>query len=523
MAANNNNANSNSSTGTVVSNQTKPFAATWTQVVKPELIAVAPTSPSSSPSTPSTAVIEQAASASPVEEESVDNGSGTNDNAGKKPAWSRPSNGAAEVGSVMGTQWPALSESARVSSKSSPDSFKVLSDGSSLSSPVVSQGTGNASVSSQKHVNSNANSNSTPNHTVPARQRSMKRNNSGLSQPPPSPGSAVEASLSSPSSRDHARGGFISQSHSGNDHPQHRNSFRSRNGGPHPRGDGSHTQNYGGRRNQDHGNQDWNHHRNFNGRDAPMQSPRGAPRFLRHGQPPAPNPAPYMPPPPSWHFGNPMGFPAEFPSVYYVPAPTHPDPLSPPQVFFHPPDLRLHERIVNQIDYYFSSENLIKDTFLRQNMNDHGWVRIELIAGFKKVSSLTDKIPIILNALQSSTVVEVQGDKIRKRDDWKRWIMPSSVQIPNVSSPRFGENSSQDVLSAGIQNISLDQNVNNWSGSRNHAESSSGDLNDQLLSSSEGMAVSAQGGPLSCLLWQMVLPLHNLVCKLGNNFEKETR
>ncbi|GKV45096.1 hypothetical protein SLEP1_g52218 [Rubroshorea leprosula] len=503
MAANNNNANSNSSTGTVVSNHTKPIASPWTKIDRegPELIAVAPTSPSSSPSTPSTAVIEQAASASPVEEESVENGSGTNDNAGKKPAWGRPSNGAAEVGSVMGTQWPALSESARVSSKSSPDSSKVLSDGSSLSSPVVSQGTGNASVSSQKHVSNNANSNSTPNHTAPARQRSMKRNNSGVSQPPPA-GSAVEASLNSPSSRDHARGGFISQSHSGNDHPQHRNSFRIRNGGPHPRGDGSHTQNYGGRRNQDHGNQDWNHHRNFNGRDAPMQSSqRGVPRFPRHGPPPPPNPAPYMPPPPSRPFGNPMAYP-EFQSVYYVPAPTHPDPLSVPfitpipPVFFPPPDLQLHDRIVNQIDYYFSNENLIKDTFLRQKMDAHGWVDIKLIAGFKKVSGLTDKIPIILDAMRSSKVVEVQGDKIRKRDDWKKWIMPQSVQIPNVPSPRFGENSSQDVLAAGIQNISLDQNVNNWSGSRNHAESSSGDLNDQLLSSSEGMAVSAQGGPV---------------------------
>lgn len=72
--------------------------------------------------------------------------------------------------------------------------------------------------------------------------------------------------------------------------------------------------------------------------------------------------------------------------------------------------------------------------------------------------------------------------------------MPTTVQIPNVSSPRFGEESSQDMLAAGIQNISLGQNVSSWSGSRNHAESSSGDLNDQQTG--EGMAVSAQGGPV---------------------------
>lgn len=33
-----------------------------------------------------------------------------------------------------------------------------------------------------------------------------------------------------------------------------------------------------------------------------------------------------------------------------------------------------------------SNENLIKDIYLRQNMDDQGWVLIKLIAGFNKVS-----------------------------------------------------------------------------------------------------------------------------------------
>ncbi|GLU19732.1 hypothetical protein SLE2022_359640 [Rubroshorea leprosula] len=516
MAANTNNANSNSSTGTVVGNQAKPISSARTQIVLGESELIAAGSSLPSPSSPSTAVIAQPVQA--VEGEGVENGSGTNGNAGKKPVWSRPSNVAAGVGSVMGGQWPALSESARVSSKPPSDSPKILSDGSSSpsssSSSVVSQGTGNASFSSQKLASNNVNSNSTPNHTMPVRQRSMKRggasSNGSLSQlpPPPPPGSAVEAPLNSPS-RDHAqRTGFILQSHSGNDHPQHRNSYRNRNGGPHPRGDGSHTQNYGRRRNQDHGNQDWNNHRNLNGRDAHLQPQRGFPR-LRHGPPPPPalpTTPQYMAHPPSQPFGTPIGFPEFSPSVYYVPIQAHPDSLrgvpfiAPmPSVFFHPPDL--HAKIVSQIDYYFSNENLIKDTFLRQNMDLHGWVSIKLIAGFKKVLHLTEDIPLILDAVQRSTVVEVQGDKLRRRNDWKRWIMPpSAVQFTNISSPRSGGNSSPDMLTDGIQNISLDQNAINQGGSMNqenvHAESlagrsSSGDLNNLLPSSSEGVADNA--------------------------------
>lgn len=59
---------------------------------------------------------------------------------GKKPAWNAPSNGAIEVGSLMDTiSWPALSESARASPKSSSsDSLKALPDGSNSALPVRS-------------------------------------------------------------------------------------------------------------------------------------------------------------------------------------------------------------------------------------------------------------------------------------------------------------------------------------------------------------------------------------------------
>ncbi|XVE82439.1 hypothetical protein DITRI_Ditri16bG0005000 [Diplodiscus trichospermus] len=449
-----------------------------------------------------------------VEEEGVDNGStGPNGNAGKRPAWNKPSNGGAEFGAVMGAHmWPALSESARVSSRSSSDSPRASSDGSSSTSVVaVSQGSGSASSSSsQKQVSNSANSksNSTPNHLMPARQRSMKRNgynsasNGGLLQPP-TQSPMVEAPLNSPS-RDHIqRTAFLSQPQSGgNDHPHPRNSFRHRNGGAHPRGDGSHHQNYGGRRNQDHGNQDWNG-RNFHNRDGHMQ-PRVVPRLMRHpAPPPPPNTAPFLAPPHVRPFGTPMGF-HELPShVYLVPAPP-PESLrgmqfvAPmPPMFFpapEPQDHQLHARIVNQIDYYFSDVNLIKDTYLRQNMDDQGWVPIKLIAGFKKVSLLTDNIQLILDALQSSAVVEVQGDKVRKRVEWNKWIMPPSVQFPTHSG--------QDMLAARVQNISLDQ-----SGSRSQEDasadglsgrSSSGDFNyPSQPYSSEETATGSQCVPAS--------------------------
>lgn len=56
----------------------------------------------------------------------------------KKPVWNVPANGIIEVHPVMGGSWPALSESARASPKSSSDSLKALGDGS-VTVPVSSQ------------------------------------------------------------------------------------------------------------------------------------------------------------------------------------------------------------------------------------------------------------------------------------------------------------------------------------------------------------------------------------------------
>lgn len=469
----------------------RTIVSPWTQIVRGEsepIVAVP-----SSPNIPQITVIEEAIIDTPptvtsapstpaaalVGEEDNSDANGNNGNAGKRPAWNKPSNGN-EAGPVMdAVSWPALSESARApSNKSSSDSLKGLSDGSP--SLPVSQGTGAASSSTQKQVTNYANSNPTPNHAVTSRQRSMKRNsvpsspNGSIPQPPAPQGLAADVPLNSPLPRDHGqRSGSISQSHSVSDHPQQRNSYRNRNIGPHPRGDGAHHQNYGTRRNQDHGNQDWNTHRNFNGRDGHMQPQRVVPRFMRHPPPPPPNTSPFIAPPPVRPFGGPLGFPELASPVYYV-QPPPPESLrgvpfiAPmPPVFFPAPDPQLHTRIVNQIDYYFSNDNLIKDTYLRQNMDDQGWVPIKLIAGFNKVSHLTDNIQLILDAMRSSTVVEVQGDKIRKRNDWMRWIMPPSVQFPNASNPQHMAKSSHDMLAGRFQNISLER------------RSSSGDLSSQ--------------------------------------------
>lgn len=108
----------------------RTVSSPWTQIVRGEMDIAAAVSSSASP----TAVVEPVSFSSSSSEEPVgesfDGGNGSSANAGKKPAWNKLSNGT-EAGPVMGAvSWPALSESAKGTPKSSSDSLKSLGDGS---------------------------------------------------------------------------------------------------------------------------------------------------------------------------------------------------------------------------------------------------------------------------------------------------------------------------------------------------------------------------------------------------------
>ncbi|MCI12992.1 La-related protein 1, partial [Trifolium medium] len=98
------------------------------------------------------------------------------------------------------------------------------------------------------------------------------------------------------------------------------------------------------------------------------------------------------------------------------------------------------------------------------------------------VKFLTDNIQIVLDAVQTSNVVEVQGGKIRRRNDWMNWIMPST-QIPNVTgSQTVGQ------LAENIQSIALETNKSNTTGGLDVSQSSN---RQYMISTSEG---TVQGG-----------------------------
>ncbi|KAF7815523.1 la-related protein 1A [Senna tora] len=176
----------------------------------------------------------------------------------------------------------------------------------------------------------------------------------------------------------------------------------------------------------EHLNHAWHHQRQFPARaNISMQQGMGQRAFTR----------PFHVPPPGYMIDPNFLGPA---SLWYGPMvppgsirgphsrPFVPYPVTPGHQSMPPETVALRASIVKQIDYYFSDENLQNDHYLISLMGDQGWVPISSVADFKRVKKMSTDIPFILDALQSSNTVEVQGDKIRKRDNWSKWIRVSS-------------------------------------------------------------------------------------------------
>lgn len=138
------------------------------------------------------------------------------------------------------------------------------------------------------------------------------------------------------------------------------------------------------------------------------------------------------------------GFVPPFANGIGYPHPQIPPPISPKQDPL--------EALTQQIDYYFSLENLIKDIFLRKHMHDQdGWVPLTFILDFKRVKIIlngiqnsselahVDQDAVVLASLDQCCNLDVKyvngkekesasvGDiQLRVKDNYKQWLLPEA-------------------------------------------------------------------------------------------------
>lgn len=87
------------------------------------------------------------------------------------------------------------------------------------------------------------------------------------------------------------------------------------------------------------------------------------------------------------------------------------------------------DMISMQLEYYFSIDNLLKDMFLRRNMDSKGFVLLEVITNFNRMRPYsTDKDLLRTVCLNSEAIEIVIGedgkDRLRRREGWEQFLLP---------------------------------------------------------------------------------------------------
>ncbi|KAF4290859.1 hypothetical protein KXW98_008695 [Aspergillus fumigatus] len=165
-------------------------------------------------------------------------------------------------------------------------------------------------------------------------------------------------------------------------------------------------------------------------------------------------------------------FPADINTMYgYQPIPAGPMTAVPYQPYMEP--FSLMSMISMQLEYYFSVDNLCKDLFLRKQMDSQGFVPLSVIAGFKRVKTLTEDFEMLRHACRQVRNIEyLTGedgiDRLRPRDKWEQWVLPVEQRDPSAQNEgpslsadagKFDEQNQAKETTNGLPNGSTEPQV----------------------------------------------------------------
>ena len=77
-------------------------------------------------------------------------------------------------------------------------------------------------------------------------------------------------------------------------------------------------------------------------------------------------------------------------------------------------------QIKYQVEFYFSQQNLNRDRYMQEQMNEEGYIPIKTIADFKQVKRLTSNLDLILQAMANSSICTINESRDMIKASWKR-------------------------------------------------------------------------------------------------------
>jgi la-related protein 1 len=92
-------------------------------------------------------------------------------------------------------------------------------------------------------------------------------------------------------------------------------------------------------------------------------------------------------------------------------------------------NLTMVSSLTRNREYYFSLENLLKDMYLRKQMDSKGFVFFTVIAGFNRIKHLSTDTDLIKLVCYQSRNIEFRigndgKERLRLREGWEQWVLP---------------------------------------------------------------------------------------------------
>ncbi|KXT03898.1 hypothetical protein AC578_9318 [Pseudocercospora eumusae] len=100
----------------------------------------------------------------------------------------------------------------------------------------------------------------------------------------------------------------------------------------------------------------------------------------------------------------------------------------------------LMDMVSTQLEYYFSIDNLLKDMFLRKNMDSQGYVFLDIIANFNRIKHLTQDKELLKAVCLKSDNIDIRYGvddgklRLRKREGWDQFLLPKEQRDASVQN-----------------------------------------------------------------------------------------
>jgi la-related protein 1 len=115
----------------------------------------------------------------------------------------------------------------------------------------------------------------------------------------------------------------------------------------------------------------------------------------------------------------------QFPAYEFPIAPMSAMPYQPAPYWDH----MVMTMLKQQIEYYFSIDNLCKDLFLRQRMDTQGFVPLHFVLAFQRIRDMQADMGMVRAVCEESNEIDYvvgddDGERLRRRHGWETFVLP---------------------------------------------------------------------------------------------------